>query len=201
MEKETTGKAGKEPEGWLQWQRHPRRRVSDESVRPPVRSAALFGLALAPRFLPLREHDPSEPACDSAPPSTILPSAWSTAAGRVSARACVQSAELQALTPSFPHAPPISSLKPEPDWPAPLLPLWPPASRQTPPQPLHLLSIFQECLTKPLKNNIQHTHTQNLYIQIIFFQLKGYETGEEKACVQSTILIQTLLYLLSDHSS
>lgn len=74
MENETTGKAGKEQEGWLQWQRHPRRPVSDESVRPLVRSDAAFGLALAPRFSRLREHDPlSPPAIRPRPPPFSLP--------------------------------------------------------------------------------------------------------------------------------
>ena len=157
---------GAAAEKW-RWRRRPRQRqasdrrggcggegllVPGECEGPQLRSAALLGLALARRLLPLREPDLPEPARASAPPPAIPPSAPPAAAGRVSARTRARCTESQALPPSFPHAPPDRfpqtgarlAGSPPPF-------LWPPVARQPPPQPLHLLSIFQEFLTKPSK--------------------------------------------------
>lgn len=108
MPKETVGKAGKGWDGWLPQQRRRRRWVSDESQRPWLRSAALFGLAPAPGLLPLRNWTPwSPPAPRPRPPPSPL-SLLTQPQGQQrggSMRANIQSTEFQALAPSFPHVP------------------------------------------------------------------------------------------------
>lgn len=90
-----------------------------------------------------------------------------------------------------------ASLKLEPDRPVPLLLL---SGRLSPVSLLHRHSICflfyrnsLQSLYKIIFNT--HIHKQSLYIQIIFFQFKEYESSEGKACVQPNILIQTLLYI------
>lgn len=202
--------------GKRRWRRRPRQRQASDrrdgcggggrlvpggSEGPQLRSAVLLGLAPAPGLLPLREPDLPEPARASAPPPAVpLPLRPQQQGGSVRAPAVSPQSCRRSLL-HFLTRPPTASLKPEPDWPAPLLPF---SGRLSPASLLHSRSICflssrnsSQSLQKK-NSNIQHTHihTQSLYIQIIFFQLKGYETREEKASVQSTILSQTLLYIL-----
>lgn len=148
------GEDGKQIRGMAAAPSRQRRRFFEKSARPWFSNVSLLGLTLAPGFLPLREPDPSEPARASAsapPPPFRLPLSQQQQqlqqGGLV--RTLLSSTQSQALTPSFPHAPPDCfpqtqarlSGSPPPT-------LWPSVTHYPPPQPLHLLSIFQEFLTK-----------------------------------------------------
>lgn len=158
------GEDGKEIRGWLQRQSRRWRRFFEKSVRPRFSNVSLLRLTLAPGFLPLREPDPSEPARASAsapPPPFRLPLSQQQQQQQQGGLvlSLLSSTQSQALTCSFPHAPPDCfpqtqarlSGSPPPT-------LWPSVTHYPPPQPLHLLSIFQEFLTKLFLKIIFNIH-------------------------------------------
>lgn len=163
------------------------------SARPSSGAGVFVALGIQPVWARLR--------LGPAPRHSSFRSA--AAAGRVNARTRVQSTQSQALALSFPQATPDrfpqtrARLAGSP--PFSLASCRPLAFSTTAPSAFYLPGIPHKDFFKKIIFGT-HIHTQNLCIQIIFFQFKEYETWEEKACVQSTILIDHYTISLLYHS-